>query len=112
MFCTELHVVQEQLRQDEPTGTARGITEVGADDDVGLSQGTLDAMHEQVAEVFGDSAVADTEGAQGATDDAGEPVAYSTLGGCGADTIDKTTQKLKYPRGAQAVRPTCRQMLL
>ena len=30
MFCSELHLVQEQLRQEEPTETAGGVTEGGA----------------------------------------------------------------------------------
>ena len=57
-------------------------------------------MKKQVTEVFGDVGAADMDGAEGATDDAGEPVADSTRGGGGADTADKTTQKLKYPRVA------------
>ena len=50
VFCSEFHVVQKQLRRDEPTETAGGITEAVPDDDVGLRQGTLESMHNQVNE--------------------------------------------------------------
>ena len=45
-----IHVVQLQFRRDEPTETAGGITEAVPDDDVGLRQGTLESMHNQVNE--------------------------------------------------------------
>ena len=57
-------------------------------------------MTKHIVERFCDGGAADVEGGPDITDDACEPVADSTLGGCGADTIDKTTQKLKYPRVA------------
>ena len=44
MFCSELHLVQEELREDEPKESAGGISEPAPDDDVGLREGSLDLM--------------------------------------------------------------------
>ena len=52
MLCSELHVIQAELKIDEPTETAGGITEQPPDDDVGLRQGALDSLAKEVANVF------------------------------------------------------------
>jgi hypothetical protein len=71
IFCCELHVVQEQLRQDQPLESAGGITEAVPDDDVGLRQSTLESMTKHAGERFGDGGAADAE-------EACEPVPDST----------------------------------
>ncbi len=71
IFCCELHVVQEQLRQDQPLESAGGITEAVPDDDVGLRQNALESMTKHAGERFGDGGAEDAE-------DACEPVTDST----------------------------------
>ena len=53
MFCIEIHIVQEELRRDEPVESFGGISEAPPGDDVGLRQGSLDALAQEVGNTFG-----------------------------------------------------------
>jgi hypothetical protein len=97
MLRSELHVVQEELRGEETVESAGGISEAVPGDDVGLRQGTVDAIAKDVAEVFGQSLTA--EGADNVHEsnaDTGAPVSDGNVGG----SAEHTTQNFEYPRVA------------
>ena len=77
--------------------SAGGISEALPDDDVGLRQGAVDAMAEDVTQAFGQSlTAAEADNAQERNADIGAPVSDSNV----ASNAERATQKFKYPRVA------------
>jgi hypothetical protein len=59
MFRIEIHIVQEEFRRDEPVESVGGIFEAPPGDDVGLRQGSVDALAQEVGTTFGDDSLPD-----------------------------------------------------
>ena len=105
MFCSELHVVQDELLRDggsETMESAGGISEGKPDDDVGLRQNTLETMAGEVAAGFGRGEVQEVTEAPSMPGsasntcgvDAAMPVSDSNAGG----KAEPSAAKCKYPR--------------
>jgi hypothetical protein len=99
MLRRELHVVAEELRGEKTVESAGGISEAVPGDDVGLRQGTVDAIAKDVAEVFGQSLTAErADNVHESNADTGAPVSNGNVGG----SAEHTTQNFEYPRVAPA----------
>ena len=90
LLCAEVNLIQEELSQDAPVQTVGGVSAAQPDDDIGLRQGSLDAMADEIAKTF-----ADPDEAQDETADDTERVPASGSTPSGGDN---QAQKLKYPR--------------